>query len=324
MKKLIGIFITTLLIAVTVYAFPPTPPPTPSSSYNPAAVNETGGNITGITNFSASNLTVSGIANVTGATWQGTPTWNQSTTGNAANAAALNGHADTYFQTALTGASSVTVGNITVGSVANITSFTGTGISDSTSSTASNVAASSNAVKIAYDLANGKQTASANLTTLAGNNGANLTNVAASSVNGTVVTSNITATGGTISGTNVNVGDVVAFSWDGGSSAIGTSLGKVCKYIKPASTITSYSLVMDAVSNTTIELYKAAFNATALPTADMTGGGNVTSNAVLGVYNATLTAWGTNTTVTSGDVICANLTANNTAKRATLILHGTR
>jgi hypothetical protein len=282
MKKknlFIGSFLCFLITSVLLYQLAWTFPPTPSSSYNPAAVNETGGNITGITNFSASNLTVSGIANVTGATWQGTPTWNQDTTGNAANAAALNGHADTYFQTALTGASDLTVGNITVGSVANITSFTGTGISDSTSTTASNVAASSTAVKAAYDLANGK-----------------------------------------LSSMNI---DIAAFAWDGGSSAISNAIGKVCRYVKYASTIVGASLIMDAASNTTVVLYKDAFNATVLPTTDWTGGNAVNSVGNLGMVDNTLTGW-TTTSISAGDVICANMDTNDTAKRATLILHGTR
>jgi hypothetical protein len=65
MKKRIGII--TLIIAFCVsiaYAVPPTPPITGLTDASNVAI--TGGNVTGLTNLGAANLTVSGVANVVG------------------------------------------------------------------------------------------------------------------------------------------------------------------------------------------------------------------------------------------------------------------
>ena len=55
-----------------------------------------------------------------------------------------------------------------------------------------------------------------------------------------------------------------------GAGTIGTALGKVCRVVKFASTITGVSLSMDTSSTSVIKLYKNAFSDTALPTTDIT------------------------------------------------------
>lgn len=363
MKRILFI-ITSLLFAVTIYAFPPTPPNSVSVTglTDAASVAITGGNVTGITNLgtanltvsgtvnatgttwqgtptwnqsttgnaanaaalnghadtyfqtssanlttlagnnganltgvtatglsgtpniSVANLTVSGVANVTGATWQGTPTWNQDTTGNAANAALLNNHADTYFQTALTALSNLSVGNLTVSGTANVTSWTGLGISDGVASTASNVAASSNAAKIAYDLANGKQTTGA-LGTL-------------------------------------NVYKVSSFAWDGGGSAISTTNAKRCMKVQNAYAITGVTLDMDVASNSTFIVYAGAASNTTHTTTDLTNGNAINASAILSLTDNTLTGW--SKAVNATDEVCANIITNSNATWATLNVWGTR
>jgi len=111
MKKLIGIFIS-LLIAVNVYAFPPTP--LVSGLTNASNVAITGGNITGITNFSTANLTVSGAVNATGATWTG---FNVGT-GTVGNLSSTNAN---ITGGNLTGIINGSFTDLTVSSVANVT-----------------------------------------------------------------------------------------------------------------------------------------------------------------------------------------------------------
>ena len=122
-------------------------------------------------------------------------------------------------------------------------------------------------------------------------------------------------------GTLVTLDDVVNFDWDGDASA---ASGQVCKYVKLGSTITSYSSIMDLATNAEIALYKGAFNATVLPSTGMTGASNIVAANVLGIVGTNVTDWGTNTTITAGDVICANIISNDTAKKINLTLHGKR
>jgi hypothetical protein len=67
---------TIIILAFCVFisnAFPPTPPTSIGTIATQNADNATitGGNVTGLTNLGAANLTVTGTANVTGATWTG-------------------------------------------------------------------------------------------------------------------------------------------------------------------------------------------------------------------------------------------------------------
>jgi hypothetical protein len=173
MKKILISLSLILLLISAVWAGPKV---SQQNSYDPAAVAITGGNIS-VTNATATNITVSGVVNATNATWQGFNV-GTGTVGNltSTNANITGGN--------LAGITSGSFTDLTVSNVANVTNFAGAGISSSTSSNATNVVATSNAVKIAYDLANGKQDASANLTVLAGNNGANLTDIPVASVVG--------------------------------------------------------------------------------------------------------------------------------------------
>lgn len=122
--------------------------------------------------------------------------------------------------------------------------------------------------------------------------------------------------------TTIGYDDIVSFAWDNGASAISTSAGKRCRRIKRAATIDGYSLLMDASSTTTIKLYKDAFSDSTLPTTDITGGHFIATAAKLGKTDDTLTDW--TVAITAGDVICAEVTVNDNAKWATLILHGRR
>lgn len=112
--------------------------------------------------------------------------------------------------------------------------------------------------------------------------------------------------------------DIAAFSFDGGGSAIAVN-AIACRVVKYAATITSYTLSLDVTSNTTILVMGDTFSDTALPS---TGMGNATTSAKRGKIDTTLTGW--TTTVGANMEICANVTANTAAKKATLILHGTR
>jgi len=124
-------------------------------------------------------------------------------------------------------------------------------------------------------------------------------------------------------GTLVTVADVISFDWDGGASAVGAN-AQTCKYVKLGSTVTDYSVIMDLATNAEIALYKGAFNATVLPSTGMTGASNIVANSVLGIVGTNVTGWGTNTTINAGDVICANVISNDTAKKINVTLHGTR
>ena len=67
---------TIIILAFCVFisnAFPPTPPTSIGTiaTQNADAINATGGNVTGLTNLGAANLTVTSTANVTGVTWTG-------------------------------------------------------------------------------------------------------------------------------------------------------------------------------------------------------------------------------------------------------------
>ena len=80
------------------------------ATQNADAINATGGNVTGLTNLGAANLTVTGTANVTGVTWTG---FAGDTTGNAATA--------TTATTANALATNATGTNLSLGGVANVT-----------------------------------------------------------------------------------------------------------------------------------------------------------------------------------------------------------
>ena len=116
--------------------------------------------------------------------------------------------------------------------------------------------------------------------------------------------------------------DIATFAWDGGGSAVGTSLGKACKVVAYAATITQVSLSMDTSATVIIKLYKDAFSDEALPTTDITNGAFVTTTAKRGLVDSTLTDW--TVSVSAGDEICAELTTNDNATRASLIISGVR
>ncbi|MFA6282270.1 MAG: hypothetical protein WCY05_07215 [Candidatus Omnitrophota bacterium] len=126
------------------------------------------------------------------------------------------------------------------------------------------------------------------------------------------------------SGTLLTFDDVVNFDWKGEADAAVAAGYQICKYVKLGSTITSYSSIMDLATNSEIALYKGAFNATVLPSAGMTGASNIIAANVLGIVGTNVTEWGTNTTITAGEVICANIISNDTAKKINLTLHGKR
>ena len=129
---------TIIILAFCVFisnAFPPTPPTSIGTiaTQNADAINATGGNVTGLTNLGAANLTVTSTANVTGlSTLSGGSTYGTPVTHSASENATAATH---YGQThRITGAYTVTIPALSVGQKAQYCSTTAAVFSlDSTS-----------------------------------------------------------------------------------------------------------------------------------------------------------------------------------------------
>ena len=129
------------------------------------------------------------------------------------------------------------------------------------------------------------------------------------------------ASGGVVTvggNSNTNIG-AVGITIDGGGSAVTTGIKGYVNF-PYAGTIISATLVSDVTGSCVIDVWKLAFNASALPTVanTITASAKPTLSSAVGVTDSTLTGW--TTSVSAGDTFAFKVDSASTITKATLTL----